>query len=76
MRIEAQHNLCLVMVEERNLKGAEACLLGVYNMAPHLDYVRGMCALTALLNKEGNHYLGQFLRHAMHIRNRKCYFDL
>jgi len=39
--IEAQHNLCVVMVEERDLKGAESCLLGVYNMAPHLDYIQG-----------------------------------
>ena len=39
--IEAHHNLCVAQVEEGDLKGAEACLLKVYKMAPHLDYVQG-----------------------------------
>lgn len=39
--IEANHNYCVALVEERNLKEAEKCLLNVYKLAPHLDYVQG-----------------------------------
>ncbi|CAG2231886.1 TMTC [Mytilus edulis] len=37
--IQANHNLCVVMVEKGDLFGAEKCLTKVYNMAPNEKYI-------------------------------------
>ncbi|XP_052087258.1 protein O-mannosyl-transferase TMTC3-like [Mytilus californianus] len=37
--IQANHNLCVVMVERGDLFGAEKCLTKVYNMAPNEKYI-------------------------------------
>ncbi|OPL33001.1 hypothetical protein AM593_03845, partial [Mytilus galloprovincialis] len=38
--IQANHNLCVVMVERGDLFGAEKCLTKVYNMAPNENFTK------------------------------------